>query len=188
MSEREHSPRPMGFVSAISDTNVKDDEASEQREKHKVHDPLHNVAHYLRNAVTLEPKHDEERRESAITEHEHRNDHGGKEAERHFWESHRKHSGKAACQQQHDHGTDCEQPLQPHNGATPNAPQAKEHADKKAEHHFWQMHHKQHNSRESAHPEPERHHDGATDDAVGHVMASNDQKLKTGGPAMGTLL
>jgi hypothetical protein len=46
------------------------------------------VAHYLKNAVSLESKDDEKRRESMISDHAHQNDHGGKQAEAEFWEKH----------------------------------------------------------------------------------------------------
>lgn len=55
------------------------------------HNPLHHAAHYLKDAVTFESKDDEKRRESMISDHAHRNDHGGKQAEAEFWEKHRKH-------------------------------------------------------------------------------------------------
>jgi hypothetical protein len=54
------------------------------------HNPLHHAAHYLKNAVTLESKGDEKRRESVIADHAHVNDHGGRQAEAGFWEKHRK--------------------------------------------------------------------------------------------------
>jgi hypothetical protein len=62
------------------------------------HNPLHKAAHYLKNAVTLESKADEKRRESDIADHAHVNDHGGPRAEAEFWEKHRKHDGL------HEHG------------------------------------------------------------------------------------
>jgi hypothetical protein len=62
------------------------------------HNPLHQVAHYLKNSVTLESKADEQRRESIISTHAHVNDHGGKQAEAEFWEKHSKHNGP------HEHG------------------------------------------------------------------------------------
>jgi hypothetical protein len=54
------------------------------------HNPLHAAAHYLKNAVTLESKSDEKRRESAIADPAHVNNHGGKAAEVDFWDKHGK--------------------------------------------------------------------------------------------------
>jgi len=57
------------------------------------HNPLHQAAHYLKNAVTLESKSDEKRRESAIADLAHANDHSGKAAEAKFWDKHSKRGG-----------------------------------------------------------------------------------------------
>jgi hypothetical protein len=53
------------------------------------HNPIHNVAHYLKNSVTLESKEDEERREDAISDHA-REEHGVKPKKEQFWEEHGK--------------------------------------------------------------------------------------------------
>lgn len=74
------------------------------------HNPLHHAAHYLKNAVTLESSSDETRRESLSADHAHVNNHGGEEAEKEFWEKHRKHDdGKTHCkhdarESHHHHG------------------------------------------------------------------------------------
>jgi hypothetical protein len=55
---------------------------------HQDHNPIHNVAHYLKNSVTLESKEDEKRREDAISDHareEHR-----KAKDQEFWKEHGK--------------------------------------------------------------------------------------------------
>ncbi|KAH7391057.1 hypothetical protein DE146DRAFT_153072 [Phaeosphaeria sp. MPI-PUGE-AT-0046c] len=98
MTDRSNSPRPMGFVSPISDTNIKDPNG-------KSHSPLQQAAHYLKNAVTLESKHDEERRESIISDHKHVNDHGGRQAEAEFWDKHQKGGQHGAVHEtRHEHG------------------------------------------------------------------------------------
>jgi hypothetical protein len=69
------------------------------------HNPLHHVAHYLKNAVTLESKADERRRESVIADHAHVNDHGGRQAEAEFWDKHGKGSAHGERSGDgHDHG------------------------------------------------------------------------------------
>lgn len=52
--------------------------------------------------MTLESKEDEKRRESAITDRAHVNDHGGRQAEMEFWDKHRK-KGGAATPDRHAH-------------------------------------------------------------------------------------
>lgn len=108
----------MGFVSPISDTNVKDPNEksayalciSVPHQTHPTyagHNPLHQAAHYLKNAVTLESKDDEKRRESIISDHKHVNDHGGRQAEAEFWEKHQKggaHGVVHETEQGHGHG------------------------------------------------------------------------------------
>lgn len=99
--QRTNSPRPMGFVSPISDTNVK------TPDHEKSHNPLHQAAQYLKNAVTLESTEDEKRRESIISNHKHINDHGGREAEKEFWEKHQK-GGQHGAVHHTDHAHDGE--------------------------------------------------------------------------------
>ncbi|KAH5029838.1 hypothetical protein HBI75_124580 [Parastagonospora nodorum] len=96
MSNQPHNPRPVAFVSPISDTDVKD------KKNKKDHNPIHQAAHYLKNAVTLESKSDEKRRESAIADPAHVNDHGGKAAEAEFWDKH----GKGGMGREHVSATD----------------------------------------------------------------------------------
>ncbi|OAK97686.1 hypothetical protein IQ06DRAFT_36159 [Phaeosphaeriaceae sp. SRC1lsM3a] len=118
MTDRSNSPRPMGFVSPISDTNVKDpnEKSTYFRSPRSLtnhhstvidHKPLQKAAHYLKNAVTLEPKENEKRRESIISEHKHVNDHGGPQAEAEFWEKHQKGGQHGAVHETghtHEHG------------------------------------------------------------------------------------
>jgi hypothetical protein len=68
------------------------------------HNPLHHAAHYLKNAVTLETSSDEKRRESAVADHAHVNDHGGRQAEDEFWEKHRKGGGVGESGLKHAEG------------------------------------------------------------------------------------
>ncbi|KAF2033164.1 hypothetical protein EK21DRAFT_109298 [Setomelanomma holmii] len=137
MSQREQSPRPMGFVSAMSDTNVKDDETHEQNEKHKGHNPWPNVTHYLKKAMTLEPEKDEETREGVISEREHRNDHGGKDAEARFWELHRRRDSKRKSANP-DNKARANSDGGPCDTAVADTEPRKEDKDKKSEHHFWE--------------------------------------------------
>ncbi|KAF2820566.1 hypothetical protein CC86DRAFT_374261 [Ophiobolus disseminans] len=95
--QRTHSPRPMGFVSPISDTNI-------QHEQHlKDKNLLQSAVHYLKNAVTLEPTADEKERERHISDHKHVNDHGGPAAEAQFWEKHRKGSAQGKGKERSAH-------------------------------------------------------------------------------------
>lgn len=101
MANRTHSPRPIGSVSAISDTNVHNQDHPRGKSRfqhshsppltHPDHNPLHHALHSLKNSFTLESSSDETRRESLSSDHAHVNDHGGKEAEKQFWEKHRTH-------------------------------------------------------------------------------------------------
>jgi hypothetical protein len=71
------------------------------------HNPLHQAAHYLKNAVTLESKSDEKRRESAIADPVHVNNHGGKAAEQDFWGKHGKgHAVQGGVGHEHVGATD----------------------------------------------------------------------------------
>ncbi|KAH8728270.1 hypothetical protein GQ44DRAFT_724282 [Phaeosphaeriaceae sp. PMI808] len=79
MTDHRPNPRPMGFVSAMSDTNV-----------HTLKNNMPQKAHYLKKAVTLESKADEKFREQILSERVHQNDHGGKQREAEFWERHTK--------------------------------------------------------------------------------------------------
>ncbi|KAF1914179.1 hypothetical protein BDU57DRAFT_454000, partial [Ampelomyces quisqualis] len=92
-------PTTIAFESPISDTDFRDPNEKPD------HNPLHKAANYLKNAITLEAKSDEKRRESVIADHAHVNDYGGAQAEAEFWGKHGKHHGPHEHGQGHvDHG------------------------------------------------------------------------------------